>query len=323
MVFRRLPISMVLLFLSLGFISPQLFSADASGSTRTVVGQWIDNTHDFLGESFNRPIAWFDRFFLTKEGEYETNHSYFRLIGNYGWVNGEGFQFKPQFRTKIRLKAFERRLSIIAFGDDTGTTLPPSANPLDPDVVPASDATAQKTRIGFRYTFMDWVHARFDADLLFRSTLVPEPSLRYRLNLYSTDRSQARVTVKGFWDNDVHFGQRTRLEYGYRIAPRWTLDIAGTGRQSQQTPSVQWDGSINTGFQLSRKAALVHHVGASGPTRPHTYVQHYRTSLLYRQQFYRTWMFFDVEPGIDWPYENNHRHPVLSTVFRLELQFKV
>ena len=287
-----------------------------------IPNNFIDNTHDVLSNSFYWPLVWFDHFFMSEREEYEINQSFFRVINNYTWINGKGFSFKPKLRMKIRLKAFQRRLSIIAFGeneDETVQTFSAARQAqIDAGITPVED----RTRVGVRYAVWEWLDSRFDADIVVSSKLVPEPALRARQNLYKSDRTLSRFTVTGFWEKDLRFGQTTQIDFAHQFKKRWAYDITLRGKQSQVIPAIVWDHSINTNYQLSKKEALALHLQASGPTRPHAVVQNYHTSVVYRRNFYRPWMFGEVEPGVDWPYLLNHRQPVWSTVFRLELQFK-
>ena len=84
----------------------------------------------------------------------------------------------------------------------------------------------------------------------------------------------------------------------------------------------QREHAADRGRVVHVREALALHLQAFGPTRPHAIVQNYHTSIVYRRNFYRSWIFGELEPGVDWPYVDNHRLPVWSTVFRLELQFK-
>lgn len=259
---------------------------------------------------------------MSKREEYETNQSFFRLIGNYTWVNGSGFAFKPQIRMKIRLKALQRRVSIIILGENDDETNSSTALAATAENAPLIAPARQSTRIGFQYTALDWLNSRFDADIVVNSKLVPEPSLRARQKLYSSPRTLSRFTVTGFWEQKHRFGQTTQVDYAHQFARKWAYDITLKGTQSQDIPELAWDNIINTAYQISSRDGLALHLEAFGPTRPHAMVQNYHSSVVYRRNFYRSWMFYEIEPGVDWPYINSHRHPVLSTAFRLEFQFK-
>lgn len=290
-------------------------------------GNAIDTTHDFLANTFYWPMAFVDHFFVSEDQEFETNQSFFRVIGNYTWVDREGFKFKPQIRMRVRLKSLQKRLSVIAFGENENEASPDvSAKQSEPSQI-ARDKNkvgrdTTQTRVGLRYNVFEWFNSRFDADVVVSNSLFPEPSLRGRQNIYKSDRVLSRFTVTGFYKEDLKFGHTSRLDYSQQAGKRWAYDATLTGRQSEVRPDLEWDTGINLNYLLSVREAMVLRLQAIGPTRPHTIVTNYRTSVVYRRNFYRTWLFYEVEPGVDWPYVDNHRAPVWSSAFRLEMQFK-
>ena len=59
----------------------------------------------------------------------------------------------------------------------------------------------------------------------------------------------------------------------------------------------------------------------SGRDEPQTFSTNYRVGLLYRRQFFRDFLFFEVEPNFNWRrdiYEAD-REGVAGIVFRLEI----
>lgn len=288
------------------------------------MGNFIDHSHDFLSNIFYWPLAFTDQLFKDENAEFEVNQSYFRIIGNYTWVNHEGFKFKPKLRVKVRLKALQRRLSFIAFGENE--------NEASPDIESNRQAIGRnvadvgrdssRTRVGFRYNVAEWFKTDFDADVVVSKELFPEPSLRGRHTFYKSEKAQSRFTATGFYKEDLKFGQTTRLDYSQRIGKRWAYDTTATGRNSEVRPDLEWDCAINLNYVLSSRENMALRLQAVGPTKPHAIVGNYRSSLVYRRNFYRSWMFYEVEPGVDWPYINDHRLPVWSSAFRLELVFK-
>ena len=320
--------SKTIIFLSLGLWVPLSIHAEALGPDPTPdTGNFIDSTHDFLANSFYWPMAFVDHFFMSQNEEFESNQSFFRVIGNYTWVSGQGFQFRPQIRLRVRLKALQKKLSIIAFGENNNEASPDiSANQqtetkLTRDNSQIGRDTTQ-TRVGLRYNMFEWFNSRFDADVVVSNKLFPEPSLRGRQIIYKSDTTLSRFTIIGFYKKDLRWGQNPQLDYSKQLGKRWACDATIEGHQSQTLPELEWDSSANLNYLLSVREAMALRFQAIGPTRPHAIATNYRTSVVYRRNFYRSWMFYEVEPGIDWPYIDNHRAPVWSSAFRLELQFK-
>ncbi len=301
-----------------------LLHADPPVDPSPDTGNFMDRSHDFLSNMFYWPLAFTDELFMAEKDTFEVNQSYFRVIGAYTWVNHEGFKFKPRIRVKVRLKALQRRLSLIAFGENDNEASPDieahrlaiSRNAADI----GRDTT--RTRVGFRYNVLEWFNSAFDADVVVSKALFPEPSLRGRQILYKSKTVQSRFTVTGFYKEDLKFGQTTRLDFSHVAGKRWAYDSTLTGRQSEVQPDWEWDSATNVNYLLSSRETLALRLQAIGPTQPHTIVSNYRTSVVYRRNFYRSWIFYELEPGVDWPYVDDHRKAIWSGAFRLELLFK-
>jgi len=291
-------------------------------------GNFLDRSHEVLSNAFYWPIAVVDNFFWEENEEFEANQSFFRVVGNYTWVDREGFGFRPQLKMKVRLKALQRKLSIIAFGERDDEASPDISINKQTEGTQLSRDNRQvgrdttRTRVGFRYTFFEFFNSRFDADVVVSNSLYPEPSLRGRQTLYKSDKVLSRFTVTGFYKEELKFGQTTRLDYAQELSKRWNFDTSVTARNSEVIPDLEWDSGFTLNYLLSVRETMALRLQAIGPTEPHFIVSNYRTSVVYRRNFYRSWMFYEVEPGVDWPYVDDHRRPVWSSAFRLELQFK-
>ena len=70
-------------------------------------------------------------------------------------------------------------------------------------------------------------------------------------------------------------------------------------------------------------SAIEYYVAMSGRDEPQTFATNYRVGLLYRRQFFRDFLFFEIEPNFNWrrdTYEED-REGVVGIVFRLEIMF--
>jgi hypothetical protein len=296
-------------------------------------GNSLDRTHDFLSNVFYWPVAFTDQLFMEESDEFRANESYFRVIGHFTWVDYEGFSMKPQFRAKVRLKALQRKLSLIAFGendDEASPDIDSTKKTIGRDTRQVGRDTS-RTRVGFRYNVAQWFNTDFDADLVVSKEFFPEPSLRGRVTIYKSDRAQSQFSTTGFYKKALRYGYITRLNYKHQMAKRWGHDTAVSVRQSQEFPALQWDSAINLNYLLSIRETMALRLQAVGVTRPYIFVLNYRSSVVYRRNFYRTWLFYEVEPGVDWPYRprvgsppyrDGTRLPVWSSAFRIEIVFK-
>jgi hypothetical protein len=73
---------------------------------------------------------------------------------------------------------------------------------------------------------------------------------------------------------------------------------------------------------LSRQIAITFGAGIAARTRPSTVVENYRVYTRYRRNFLRSWLYYELEPDINWPREDDgSRKAVLGGTVRLEINF--
>jgi hypothetical protein len=59
-----------------------------------------------------------------------------------------------------------------------------------------------------------------------------------------------------------------------------------------------------------------------GVNHPEWTIDNYRVGTRYRRNFYRPWLFFEIEPEVTWPKKvDGHREPLFATTFLIEFQF--
>ena len=72
----------------------------------------------------------------------------------------------------------------------------------------------------------------------------------------------------------------------------------------EETLGVEWRTRIGLRHRLfedsKRPTALSYNLAVNGVTRPEQWVRNYRGSILVRRQIYRDFLFFEVEPSLNY-----------------------
>lgn len=173
-------------------------------------------------------------------------------------------------------------------------------------------------------------------------------SAALRVLLRSTDRWKTDVDVGVRWqfppDPFTQFRARRFDQFGYwRLRTTQTVYYRVSDGAGEKT-SLQWDYPLNTeavvrltqqaeyqlvnayfelGYsaglyqKLSGNRAMSYQLSASGDSQDRASFYRYRAAIQYRQQVYRSWLFFDVIPEVLWQRDLQYRTTPAIT-FRLE-----
>lgn len=111
---------------------------------------------------------------------------------------------------------------------------------------------------------------------------------------------------------------RTARDGLERSIIRWANNVTYT----EGTAGVTWNTGISLYNKLSPKSAISYDTSMWGVNHPDWVIQGYRVGSLYRRQFYRTWLFYELAPEVTWPKDiTGQRKPVYAFMFTLEVQF--
>jgi hypothetical protein len=327
---------------------------------------WLDVSHAFIEERVFAPILRFDRFFSDeREIEAERARSFLRWRSEIRFVEG-GSQpiLTTGVRATLRLPGLNkrlRRLRIVIAGetrDAVSTLFPrepteegPSAEPtVDDDDVSQGDA-------GLRFFLWDTVvsHADLGGGVLVELPPGAYGRLRFRWAIPVSSLFLTRTAVTGFLRTDVGFGTSVAAEIERPLTPRLAVRLGGAGTLSEESAGVEWSGELAVLAAFGERSGAQVGVAVNGATGPLPLegttvippdVDRYRVYTRLRRDFYRHWLFLEVEPELAWrwdaerrrhfalapggggvggvasPWETERRrHPVWGIALRLEVQF--
>jgi hypothetical protein len=119
-----------------------------------------------------------------------------------------------------------------------------------------------------------------------------------------------------------HFTDTTQLDLERKITTftliRWRNDVT----YAEGTAGVTWNTGVSLFTQLARTSAISYDANMWGVNHPVWTIQNYRVGIKYRRNFYRTWLFYELEPEITWPNDaSGHRNSTYALMATLEIQF--
>lgn len=281
---------------------------------------WLDRSHSYISERLCEPAAWFDGFFGDARSFEETPIGTFIRIRNAAeWDEDGGWSHGLRVRASILLPRVSDRFRLLVSRDEdlSGELYEESA---------LNDSSG-RTRLGLRFIASERSRSQLDFDAsvgVGGGSLNPEVRSRYRYVYGLSERTLLRATQSVFWQREDGVGTTSRLDWEWLQSRDGLLRWTGQGTASEASDGVDWRSSVVAFRQLDARSALRGEVGVFGYTRPSFEVEEYFVALRYRRQFFRRWLYYEVQPQHAWPVDEitGERRSDWRFTLTLEVQFE-
>ena len=132
-----------------------------------------------------------------------------------------------------------------------------------------------------------------------------------------------KIYVTGFWLQGTGFGSSGQWNNERPLTDRVLVHFDNSVTQIHNVDGVVEESRISMEATLSPKAGLSPGMGVRGGTRPNWRASAFYASIVYRQSFFRDWLFYELEPGLNWNRNEAGGFPPEPFVaLRFEAQFR-
>jgi len=283
---------------------------------------WIDRAHGSVVEALDDSANWFDRFFGDRAADTTRDASASLRVIFDGFVSGvEGEDdFDVRFRGSADLPRFEHKLKLVITSDaDAAITGEELVDEGGAESKALKDTTGG---IGLSYLMREDDRHTFGISGGLKGGLPPDlyVNARYRYLLPLSDDSLMRLTETPYWKSDDGFGLSSLLEFErYPSADElWRYSLYGN--YGEETDGLEWNTQATWLRRLDSKTAISTRLGVKGETDPREIVEEGWLTFRYRRNFYRPWLFYEIEPGLSWHIKEDYETKG-TIALRLELQF--
>ncbi|MBL4908421.1 MAG: hypothetical protein JKX78_00095 [Alteromonadaceae bacterium] len=262
---------------------------------------WSNDFHDSLADSVYQSAVWFDSFFTLDLNEQKHPKTSAKI--RFGWLprRNDYAVFKTRFRIKVSLPYLKDRTDII-LSDDSEDGL---ANlPLE---------TLNRTQSFSQDSFsaaLRYVNNRQENK--FTDTRIGISSgdifIRYRHRRFfswqSTHGFKIEPAVYYFIQDGL--GARLLLEYNFQATTMDQFRLNYSIRASESFKGEKWKYGLYHLRQLDNKRAALIGLVAQGryASSNGNFTEKYNLSYRYRFNALRSWLYFEVEPFIEWAKED-------------------
>lgn len=306
----RICIVFVLLSLS---ASPTIQAASVESSESSDRISWLDQRHQQVSNSGDRLAGWVDAFFSSSRSVEDAASSVLRIRPQYDWDEDED-DWKLRVTGRLYLPAASDRLSLVFLGENE--------DDFDTEFYdPAMAADGQST-IGLQYRLTEERHSRIDLTAGLKSGPKGKIGAKYLYQLPFGQRNRFRFSEELFWIGGDGFGTLTRIDFDHALSDDTLLRWANKAEYSEESNGVEWSTRISWIKRLQQEAALRAFVFTNGETDPR-FLKSRGLGVGYRRQFWRRWLFWEVEPHYQWRKERagDSRDGIFGVDLRLELVF--
>ncbi|MCB1657913.1 MAG: hypothetical protein H6997_05715 [Moraxellaceae bacterium] len=273
---------------------------------------WVDNQHCLVSYRATQTAQWLDSLFGQSEDS-QDSIGRIRIINDLIWTEGHGLSGKTRIRASAKLPNAKRRFRLVISDED---------DKLYPNSNTQTTTQTESTSAAIRWLPNIASRVKYSVDIGAHST-----------DVFSRLRAQREWTIS---DNSI-FRFRESLRYGLKselksvtqgeierlLNDKTVLRLSSALQYWQNEPDpvgLRWSQDNSILHRISSQKSLAYGLTIEGVQQPSWQVSSDRLFVLYRQSFWRPWLYYELEPQLvrDW---TQHKDVTSLLVFRIEANF--
>lgn len=272
---------------------------------------WIDNQHCLVSYRATQTAQWLDSLFGQVEDS-QDSIGRIRIVNDMAWLEGGGLAGQIRIRASVKLPNAKRRFRLVISDEDdslyANNTIPSTNNESTSAAIRwlPNLASRVKSSVDIGVHAND-VFTRFRAQREWR--ISDDSIFRFRETL----RYGAKTELKS-----VSQGEVERL-----LNDKTVLRLSTALQYWQNEPKpvgLRWSQDNSILHKISTQKSVAYGVTIEGVQQPSWQVTSDRLFVLYRQSFWRSWLYYELEPQLvrDWTTDKDVKS---LFVFRIEANF--
>lgn len=277
---------------------------------------WMDRQQCIFSGRTLATAVWFDDLF----GDWHDSEAtlLLRAVTEATTIEGEGMAFRFRLRASAALPNATQRLRLVVTDDSEA-----DEDISGQDVRSQLQGTRDQLSAALRWIPLERAGVQSDFDIGVRGLGPPDVFARARLR---KSWNVSRDSVLRFGET-LRYGSESRgraitqLDYEYAVgnSSLARLSSAYEYRQEDHEKGFSWAHGVSMSHVLGGYRSLGYGFTVNGHTRPSWNDDNYGPWVLYRSNWLRPWLFYELEPRVTW-YEERESESVLSLTVRIEIQ---
>lgn len=297
-------------------LSPQLNAAEVEDTDpipNIAILEPLEAKHDAASQSVTQLANWLDSFFASDLVFDESQKSQVKLNLLQITEKGSKPSYEVRLQGNLTLPHTQKRLNILFESD------PEENNGADNTVIGAVESTEQSLGLRYIQYSSKWFRAHTDAGIRFHSGL--DSFVRFRLRgLFTAGDWQFRAAETLFWRDSTGPGETSRLDIERRLSEDYLFRSTSQATWLDETQQFDMGQDFLVIHNINKYRGIIYRAGLTAASEPEVHTTAYILSVRLRQQIHRDWLFFEINPMVVYPEEEDfHSRPSLT--FKLEVVF--
>jgi hypothetical protein len=275
----------------------------------------LDKPRGIIGQGVTDFADWLDGFFGENRIYQETQNSYLKLHFIHTITEGESPLYDAKLNGKIDLPRLEKNFKLLFESEQEDGIDGGESTPL-------KSLEAQRQSLALQYITEPFRNWQLSTDSGLRLSSNPDIFVRMRAyRAFALDTWTLRASQSLFWFESLGEGATTQVDLERRIDSRnfFRSTTAATWLDDNHYYDLVQEFSL---FHIyNPRVTFLYQASAHGITEPTTHVTDYVLSVRLRRQIHRDWLYFEINPRITYPEEEDFG-AVKSLSLRLEMIFR-
>ena len=268
-----------------------------------VPDHWSQEVHDTIANSVYQSATWFDSFFTDIDSQQIEPKATAKI--RFGWIpkSRDWAEFDSRFRLKVKLPHFKDRMSLILSDEDD---IEDSQLPLDgisnrPEINDESFAAA------LRYVVKKKSDSLIDTRVGISGGTIFAKVRQRQLYSYN-DKHGFKVEPSTYYYIGDGLGAKLFLEYNYQYNDKSQYRVNYSIRGSESFSGIRWKHGFYQLNQIDSTTASVIGLQVEGERNGKNgfFTDKYTLSYRYRFNAFQKWLFFEIEPFVEFPKDENY-----------------
>lgn len=281
---------------------------------------WLNDIHSSISNSVYESTKWFDDFFVEEDSENDIKNPKSQARIHLGWrpKRGDFSELKTRFRLKVRLPNLNNKVDLI-LSDEEGDEQ--SNLPLEGRVSNQNDADDHFSA-ALRFLKTKGKDSLLDSRVGISGGSI-FARIRYSKKLQWADKHSFKFQPSVYYYLDDGLGEKLLLEYGYQKSTSHQYRVNYSIRGSESFSGIRWKHGFYHLTQISSKSASITGLKIEGERNGDDgfIIKKYTLSYRYRFNAIRKWLYFEVEPFVEFP-EDDHYTTTPGIALRIEGFFR-
>lgn len=273
---------------------------------------WVDTSHAYATDQAQALTEWMDDFFGDPNYDLEQAESQLRVQWRNSWDEDDDYKSKIRLRGKLQLPKLSQRLNLVFNGEDGDTVV--------------EDDRADDDSAELLYNVNDVRRQRLDLTLNLNTNGL-RPGARYRNKGPVGDSEQYfyRYTQRLEWENDEGFYTTSQLNLDKVLDDTRLLRWSNRAIYGEETLGAEWRSIVSLSIRKPQERndnqRVISYYGAVEGFSDPSLIENYRLGAVFRRNFYRKFLFFEVEPSYNFRkrIDDAERDGAWNIMLRLEI----